>query len=81
MVKIKMRQDLSWMEHLYLVHSWLDTLLEHDGMHGGAYEEDNMAPQPSPNTDDEEVPDEGDNGTGSPMTRKMKMAQNFLTRR
>ena len=56
-VKIKTRHDLSRMNDLYLVHPWLDTLLEREDKSGGIVPED-IAPPPSPNTDDEEISDE-----------------------
>ena len=40
------------MQSLYLVHPWLDTLLERED--SNAFVEDDIAP-PSPNTDDEEI--------------------------
>ena len=58
-VTIKTRQDLSRTDPLYLVHPWLDTLLERDDK-GGAFVGEDIAPLPSPNTDDEEIPDEID---------------------
>ncbi|KAG6377838.1 hypothetical protein JVT61DRAFT_14619 [Boletus reticuloceps] len=58
MVEIITRQDLSRMQSLYLVHPWLDALLEQEGMHSGTFVEDDVAPPTSPNTDDEELFDE-----------------------
>ena len=58
MVEIKTRNDLSRMNSLYLVHPWLDTLLEHEGMQSGIFVEDDVVPPPSPNTDDQEMCDE-----------------------
>ena len=58
MVEIKTRHDLSRMNSLYLVHPWLDTLLEREDMQNGAFAEDDDAPPPSPSTDDEEICDE-----------------------
>ena len=57
-VEIKTRSDLSRMNYLYLVHPWLDTLLEHEDMQRGVFVEDHEMPPPSPNTDDEEICDE-----------------------
>ncbi|KAF8439723.1 hypothetical protein L210DRAFT_3504191 [Boletus edulis BED1] len=57
MVKIKTRYDLSRMDSLYLVHPWLDTLLEHEQRCGGIVSED-VAPPLSPNLEDEEFFDE-----------------------
>ena len=48
-VEIKTRQDLSRMNFLYLVHPWLDTLLERQD---GGHVEDAMPPR-SPNTEEE----------------------------
>ena len=55
MVEIKSRYDLSRMNSLYLVHPWLDTLLEREDMQSGIFVEDNVVPPPSPNTDDEGI--------------------------
>ena len=72
-VEIKTRQDLSRMTVLYLVHPWLDTLLdrEHASVQSGAFMEDDddmsdeeihdeFAEPSSPNIDDEDVSDEED---------------------
>jgi len=58
MVEIKTRYDLSRMKSLYLVHPWLDTLLDREDMQSGVFVEDDVAPPPSPNTDEEEICDE-----------------------
>jgi len=55
-VKIKTRYDLSRMHSLYLVHPWLDTLLEREEKSGGIVRED--MPPPSPNMDDDEFFDD-----------------------
>ncbi|KAF8441381.1 hypothetical protein L210DRAFT_3503460 [Boletus edulis BED1] len=67
-VEIKTRRDLSQMHSLYIVHPWLDALLGREDMHRGAFAEDNVAPSPSPNTDDEEFFDNEneDEGTDGP---------------
>jgi hypothetical protein len=57
MVEIKTRYDLSRMNSLYLVHPWLDTLLEREGMQSGVVADDDVAP-PSPDTGGEEICDE-----------------------
>jgi hypothetical protein len=57
-VEIKTRFDLSRMNSLYLVHPWLDTLLEREDMQSSIFMEDDVVPPPSPNTDDEELCDE-----------------------
>ena len=57
-VEIKTRSDLSRMKYLYLVHPWLDALLEHEDMQSGVFMEDDVTSPPSPNTDDEETCDE-----------------------
>ncbi|KAI9462971.1 hypothetical protein HD554DRAFT_1425706 [Boletus coccyginus] len=54
-VEIRTRHDLSRMQSLYLVHPWLDSLLEREDMHSHAFVEDDVAPPPSLNTDDEEI--------------------------
>ncbi|KAF8436821.1 hypothetical protein L210DRAFT_3547707 [Boletus edulis BED1] len=58
MVEIKTRQDLSRMKTLYLIHPWLETVLEREDTHGGALIEDDVVPPPSPLTDGEEIDDE-----------------------
>ncbi|KAF8439838.1 hypothetical protein L210DRAFT_3504264 [Boletus edulis BED1] len=58
MVEITTRHDLSRMKTLYLVHPWLDNLMEQEDTHGDVFVEDDTAPPPSPNTDDEEVTDD-----------------------
>ncbi|KAF8436010.1 hypothetical protein L210DRAFT_3549851 [Boletus edulis BED1] len=58
MVEIKTRHDLSRMKTLYLIHPWLETVLEREDIHGGALIEDDVAPPPSPLTDGEEIDDE-----------------------
>ncbi|KAF8126355.1 hypothetical protein EV363DRAFT_1174343 [Boletus edulis] len=47
------------MKSLYLIHPWLDALLEHEDIHSGAFVADD-APPPSPNTEisDEEFDDD-----------------------
>ena len=59
-VIIKTRSDLrSGTNPLYLVHPWLDALLERGGMRSGAFVKDDITPPPpSPNMDDEEFCDE-----------------------
>ena len=54
MVGIKTRYDLSRMNSLYLVHPWLDTLLERENVQSGVMVEDDGMP-PSPDTDDEDL--------------------------
>ncbi|KAF8439762.1 hypothetical protein L210DRAFT_3645759 [Boletus edulis BED1] len=58
-VEITTREDLSRMKSLYLIHPWLDALLEHEDIHSGAFVADD-APPPSPNTEisDEEFDDD-----------------------
>ena len=51
MVEIKTRYDLTLMKSLYLVHPWLDTLLEREDKSNMVAEEEALPP--SPNTDDE----------------------------
>jgi len=57
-VQIQTKQDLSRMNSLYLIHPWLDTLLDCGDMQGDTYTGDDVAPPSSPNTDDEEISDE-----------------------
>ena len=59
MVKIKTRYDLSRMNSLYLVHPWLDTLLEREDMQSGVFGVDDVMPPPSPNEEicDDEIED------------------------
>jgi len=54
MVEIRTRHDLSRMDSLYLVHPWLDTLLEREDKSGSIVEEDVLPPD----SDDEEIYDE-----------------------
>ncbi|KAF8548773.1 hypothetical protein OG21DRAFT_1489089 [Imleria badia] len=56
MVEIKTRHDLSRMKSLYLVHPWLDTLLEREDKSNVVVEED-VVPPLSPNTDDDGISD------------------------
>ena len=56
MVEIKTRYNLSGMNSLYLVHPWLDTLLEREGMQSGISVEDDGVLPPSPDMDDNGVP-------------------------
>ncbi|KAF8556431.1 TPR-like protein [Imleria badia] len=58
MVEIKTRHDLSRMKSLYLVHPWLDTLLEREDKSNVMVEEDDVGRPPSPSTDDEEDTDD-----------------------
>ncbi|KAF8128156.1 hypothetical protein EV363DRAFT_1085280, partial [Boletus edulis] len=55
MVEIKTRQDLSRMKPLYLIHPWLETVLDREHMHSGTFIEDDVAPL---DTDDEAMSDE-----------------------
>ncbi|KAF8127572.1 hypothetical protein EV363DRAFT_1343658 [Boletus edulis] len=66
-VNIKTRQHLPRMESLYLVHPWLDTLLEQENMRSGAFVEDDVAPPPTPTTDGEEIPDDDFEDDSSPL--------------
>ena len=56
MVEIRTRHDLSRMKSLYLVHPWLNTLLEREDKSNVIMVED-IVPPLSPNTDDEEISD------------------------
>ncbi|KAF8127561.1 hypothetical protein EV363DRAFT_1172210, partial [Boletus edulis] len=62
MVEIITRQDLSRMHSLYLVHPWLDALLEQEEMHSGTSVEDDAH-----NTDDAEIFDEEFDHDSSPL--------------
>jgi len=64
-VEIRTRHDLSRMQSLYLVHPWLDTLLEREDMHSSVLVEDDVAPPPSLNTVDEEIWAEIDDDSSS----------------
>ncbi|KAF8126393.1 hypothetical protein EV363DRAFT_1174481 [Boletus edulis] len=56
------------MKSLYLVHPWLDALLEQEGANSGAFVQDNVAPSPSPNPDDAKFSDEEfDNDDSLPL--------------
>ncbi|KAF8127261.1 hypothetical protein EV363DRAFT_1173089 [Boletus edulis] len=46
------------MKTLYLIHPWLETVLEREDIHGGVLIDDGVAPPPSPLTDGEELDDE-----------------------
>ena len=70
MVEIKTRYNLSGMNSLYLVHPWLDALLDREDMQSGALVEDNDVSPPSPNTDDEEIYEEIDDDSSSPPEPK-----------
>ena len=65
-MEVKTRHDLSRMKSLYLVHPWLETLLEREDMQSDAFVEDDVASLPSPSTDDEEIPDEDDDSSSLP---------------
>ncbi|KAF8123611.1 hypothetical protein EV363DRAFT_1272508 [Boletus edulis] len=56
-VEIRSRHNLSHMNSLYLVHPWLDTLLQHGNMHSGAFvgNDEEIFEE---NTDDEESDDD-----------------------
>ena len=57
MIQIKTKQDVSRMKALYLVHHWLDALLEREDRRSMTTGE-HATPLPSPNADDEEISDE-----------------------
>ncbi|KAF8127576.1 hypothetical protein EV363DRAFT_1433463 [Boletus edulis] len=57
-VEITTKHDFSQIKSLYLVHPWLDSLLEQENMCGGAFVEDDVVPPPTPPTDGEEIPDD-----------------------
>ncbi|KAF8122246.1 hypothetical protein EV363DRAFT_1301321 [Boletus edulis] len=65
MVEITTRYNLSRMSSLYLVHPWLDSLLEQGDMHGGTFMEDDVMPPPI--TDDTEISDEEFDDGSSPL--------------
>ena len=58
MVEITTRSDLSRLNSLYLVHPWLDTLLEHEDIQSGILVEDDTMPQPFPDNNNEEICDD-----------------------
>lgn len=58
MVEIKTRQDLSRLQLLYLVHPWLDTLLDREDMQSGTFVEDDVVEPSSPNLDNEDLSEE-----------------------
>ena len=65
-VEIKTRHDLSRMRSLYLVHPWLDNLLEREEVESDAFIEDDVGPPPSPNSDNQDIVDEeNDDNTSS----------------
>ena len=57
-VEITTRQDLSRMHTLYLVHPWLDTLLERENTQSNPTTQEGVASSRSPNTDDDRISDE-----------------------
>jgi len=65
-IEVQTKQDLSRMNSLYLIHPWLDTLLDCEDMQGGTHVEDDVAPPPSPTMDDEEISDEEIDDDSSP---------------
>ena len=52
MLEVRTRHDLSRLKSLYLVHPWLDALLDHEDV------EDDGMPLPSPYPDDDEISDD-----------------------
>ena len=56
MLEVRTRQNLSRWKSLYLVHPWLDALLDHEDA------EDDGMPLPSPYSDDDEISDDGNDG-------------------
>ena len=52
-VEIKTKRDPSRFNSLYLVHPWLDALLDREDMQSGAFVEDHDSESMSPRTDDE----------------------------
>ncbi|KAF8551245.1 hypothetical protein OG21DRAFT_1487133 [Imleria badia] len=58
MVEIKTKQDPSKLNALYLVHPWLDVLLDREDMQTGAFVEDDVEEAFSQGTDDEDISDE-----------------------
>ena len=71
MVEIKTKQDLSRFKSLYLVHPWLDILLDREETQSGAFMEDDEAEDSEPSlldtddeddidAEDEDVSDEGE---------------------
>ncbi|KAF8547410.1 TPR-like protein [Imleria badia] len=69
-VEIKTRQDLSRLNSLYLVHPWIDTLLDREDMQSGAFVEDDIAEPFSSDTEDEDVSDEEIEGDTIPRLRE-----------
>ena len=67
LVEIKTRQDPSRLKSLYLVHPWLDTLLDREDMQSGAFVEDDIVEPSSPTTDDEDISDEEIDGDSPPL--------------
>ena len=57
-VEIKTKHDLSQMRSLYLVHPWLDTLLEREDKSNVRGREDVAPPPPSPCIYDQDISDE-----------------------
>lgn len=62
-VEIRTRQDLSRTNRLYLIHPWLDSILDRgEETQSGAFMDDDVSEPPSPNEDNEEISDEEVNG-------------------
>ena len=57
-MEIKSGCKLSRMNSLYLIHPWLDMLLERGDVQSGVSVEDDIVSPPSPNTDDEAISDQ-----------------------
>ena len=53
------------MKSLYLVHPWLETLLEREDTQSDRFAKDDVAP-PSLSTDDEEISNEDDDSSSEP---------------
>ena len=70
MVEIKTRQDPSRLNSVYLVHPWIDTLLDREDMQSGAFVEDDVAEPFSSGTEDEEVSDEDINDDMLPLRER-----------
>ena len=68
MVEIKTRQDLSRMKSLYLIHPWLDTLLDREEAQSGVSIDHEVTPPHSPHTDDEDLSDDDIEDDFLPLT-------------
>ncbi|KAF8555026.1 hypothetical protein OG21DRAFT_1461554 [Imleria badia] len=71
MVEARTREDLSQMNPVYLVHPWLEILLDREDI----AMEDDVTPPSSPNTDDEAFSDDEIDGASSSLSEPALLSQ------